>query len=219
MKTLGRPTPWLRWAGQGVATLTTLLGLVTLGWAHGGDPTLIHGCVQQGSSHVRIVGPFDVCRRTETAVDWPAGGAVGPAATPSGSLQVVDADGSPVGPVVSLQGLNAVVAFKAGGQIVALQLIGDQLLGYDAVWFGGAGCTGQAYVQSSESALRMTAIDNLGRVYVDDGSSVPAMVTIGSYAFPNDTNTCFPGGFPLLVVPAALVADLESTFTAPFRVE
>jgi len=38
--------------------------------AHGGVSGVIHGCVQQGSLQVRIVGPDDVCRDPETAVHW-----------------------------------------------------------------------------------------------------------------------------------------------------
>lgn len=39
--------------------------------ADGGDASLIHACVQQGSQQVRIIGPDESCRRTETPVHWP----------------------------------------------------------------------------------------------------------------------------------------------------
>lgn len=46
--------------------------------AHGGDPTLVHACVNKGSGEIKIVGPSASCKPHETAVDWPA------AATASG---------------------------------------------------------------------------------------------------------------------------------------
>jgi hypothetical protein len=205
----------LGWLAQGAGALGALLIPVTLAWAHGGDPNLIHSCVQQASRMTRIVEPNDVCGRAEIAVDWPA---VAPAPTTS-SLQVVDADGKVVGPVVSLSGLNPVVVFKVDGQVITLQLMGDRFFGYDAVWFAGTGCTGNTYVQPSSSALPMTGVDHLGRVYVDEGAGNPALVTIRSYGFPNETNACTAAGFQLFVVPATFVGDLNSYFTAPFRVE
>jgi hypothetical protein len=218
METLGRPTRrWLRKASQGAGALGIALGLVTLGWAHGGDPSLVHSCVQKSSGQTRLVQPDDVCRGTEVAVDWPASAApVGPAATPPAFLNVVDSNGHVVGPVISLNGLDAVVGVKVGGSVIVLQLIGQQLVGYDFAWFAGAGCTGQAYVQQSQATLPNTAVDAAGRVYVETRPASPALVVIGSYVF---GGACQPGGFSMFVVPASLVGDLNSIFTPPFHLE
>ena len=40
--------------------------------AHGGDPTLVHACVNKSSGEVKIVGPSASCKGHEIAVDWPA---------------------------------------------------------------------------------------------------------------------------------------------------
>ena len=45
--------------------------------AHGGDPSVIHACVQQSSQQVRIVGPNDPCRGPEIAVHWSIAGPQG----------------------------------------------------------------------------------------------------------------------------------------------
>ena len=46
--------------------------------AHGGDPALVHACVNKSSGEVKIVAPSAACKPHETAVDWasaaPAGG-------------------------------------------------------------------------------------------------------------------------------------------------
>jgi hypothetical protein len=48
-----------------------LAGLASAAHAHGGDPTLIHACVNKSSGEVKIVGPSGSCKTHETAVDWP----------------------------------------------------------------------------------------------------------------------------------------------------
>jgi hypothetical protein len=47
--------------------------------ADGGDPSLIHACVQKSSQQVRLVAPDGVCRQTETPVHWPGAAGVSPA--------------------------------------------------------------------------------------------------------------------------------------------
>src|SRR3989304_1370523 len=55
-----------------------LLGAPAMVRADGGNPSLIHACVNSNAL-ARIVGPNDACRRSETPVHW-AIGEVGPAA-------------------------------------------------------------------------------------------------------------------------------------------
>lgn len=49
--------------------------LVSASWvgAHGGDRDSVHGCVAKSSGYLRIVGPDDVCKQSETALDWTSG--------------------------------------------------------------------------------------------------------------------------------------------------
>ena len=59
--------------------MITLLAIMLVGgpiwaldpwvFAHGGDPNLIHGCVDD-DGEVSIVGPNDTCEEEETPLDW-----------------------------------------------------------------------------------------------------------------------------------------------------
>lgn len=53
-----------------------VLGMITrtLGWAHGGDDTLIHACVVPSSGTIRIIGSLDSCRPGQVPLDWSIGG-------------------------------------------------------------------------------------------------------------------------------------------------
>lgn len=61
----------------GVALLGAALTAVVS--AHGGDPALIHACVNNSSGALRIVGSNDACRQGERALDWNIMGPQGPA--------------------------------------------------------------------------------------------------------------------------------------------
>ena len=53
-------------------------------FAHGGDTSVIHGCVNKDTKFVRIVKATDTCKSNEVAVDWNSQGLAGPAG-PTGS--------------------------------------------------------------------------------------------------------------------------------------
>ena len=53
------------------ALVTTQIG------AHGGDPDLLHSCINNASGEVKIIGPNDACQKNWTAVDWSTSGAPG----------------------------------------------------------------------------------------------------------------------------------------------
>ena len=55
--------------------------------ADGGNPSVIHACVQKSADRVRIVGPNEECRASEMSVHWAITGPQGPAgpAGPAGS--------------------------------------------------------------------------------------------------------------------------------------
>jgi hypothetical protein len=79
--------------------------------AHGGDASRIHGCVDNRTGAIRIVGPLQNCTASkETALDWniagPAGpqgaqglqGVAGPAGLPGvGSPRVINGAGADIG--------------------------------------------------------------------------------------------------------------------------
>jgi hypothetical protein len=56
------------------ASCLSLAGAPSSTAAHGGDPSLIHACVNSSSGTIKIVGPDTTCKPHEQAVDW-AGGA------------------------------------------------------------------------------------------------------------------------------------------------
>jgi hypothetical protein len=58
-------------------------------YMHGGDPTLIHSCVNKSSGEIKIVGANATCKNNENALDWPA---TQPA--PSGGGAILDARGN-----------------------------------------------------------------------------------------------------------------------------
>lgn len=64
--------------------ITAFLSLGIVVYAHGGDVTLVHACVNNGNGLVRIVDPNDSCRDSENAVDWSIQGPAGPPG-PSGT--------------------------------------------------------------------------------------------------------------------------------------
>ena len=50
--------------------------------AHGGDSTKIHGCKNNISGVLRVVGENEDCRANETSIDWNIQGIPGPSGTP-----------------------------------------------------------------------------------------------------------------------------------------
>jgi len=59
---------YLLWLMVLVFPLGFLPGTTGLLYAHGGDANLIHACVNHGK--LRIVGPTEACKTSETALDW-----------------------------------------------------------------------------------------------------------------------------------------------------
>jgi hypothetical protein len=65
-----------------VKTVAVVLcvGLISIGaaFAHGGDTSRIHACVNKSSGRVRIVGAEETCRPSERPLDWNIVGPQGP---------------------------------------------------------------------------------------------------------------------------------------------
>ena len=74
----------------GIAALMIVMGGEA--FAHGGDPALIHSCVNNSDGTLRLVAPTATCKRNETPADWPA--SAGPATSP---WRVVDSQNQFVG--------------------------------------------------------------------------------------------------------------------------
>lgn len=83
------------WIFLGIMPLV-LAGPAPRVYAHGGNPALVHGCVNNVNKHARIVGANAACKSNETAQDWsitgPPGpiGPQGPAGSPDTADQVRD---------------------------------------------------------------------------------------------------------------------------------
>ena len=75
-----------RWLLLGSAFVLALAGITPAVYAHGGDATLIHSCVNKSSGEVKIVGANASCKANDTAVDWP--GISAPAPAGNGSIRV-----------------------------------------------------------------------------------------------------------------------------------
>lgn len=71
---------------HGAAAAAVGLMLLPLGVpvarADGGDPAVVHACLQKNGGAVRIVGPAEACRSSEVAIHWGLVGPVGPAGSP-----------------------------------------------------------------------------------------------------------------------------------------
>ena len=76
---------------------TVLLTGTCIAWAHGGDATLVHACIDNSTRIVRIVDPNDDCQRHETAQHWSIQGPAGPVG-PQGLQGVPGAHGAPGAP-------------------------------------------------------------------------------------------------------------------------
>ncbi len=59
------------WLFLGSAFVLALAVVTPAIYAHGGDPTLIHACVNKRSGEVKIVGANTSCKHNETALEWP----------------------------------------------------------------------------------------------------------------------------------------------------
>lgn len=184
--------------------------------ADGGDRSVIHACVKVQQGTTRIVGANDRCGPSETAVHWNITGPQEPA-DPAGAafLQVVDSQDKTVAPVVRVEFLNPIVAFKVGGLVFALKLIDDRLYGYGYPYFETGDCTGSPYIQRFPGMLPVTAVDQNYRVSVNTGLDL-VFIRVYSYA---THDTCVPVNFSLWVVPAISVLDLREQFTPPFRLQ
>lgn len=84
-----------RWLVPLAAALVVVFGTAVAS-GHGGDASLIHGCVHKTTGHARIVDADDACMNNEEAVDWSIQGPQGPPGLPG--PQGPQGPEGPVGP-------------------------------------------------------------------------------------------------------------------------
>src|SRR5690242_6469414 len=134
--------------------------------AHGGDPSLMHSCIKSDGT-LRIVGPSELCKSSETARDWsiagPAGpqgpqgqqgptGPQGPAGPGDPVRRLVDALGVDIGSVVRLNGsgliVDGLVAVHDDRNLVLTFGVGflDGTIAGGSIYFESTDCTGTPFI-------------------------------------------------------------------------
>src|SRR5919199_3005888 len=70
-----------QWGGVALGLLALFVALGGQVFAHGGDTSLVHGCIkinETSNANVIVVGPTDSCPEGYTAQDWQISGTPGP---------------------------------------------------------------------------------------------------------------------------------------------
>lgn len=151
---------------------------------------------------------------------------------------VVDVHGHKLGNVVNVNGPLAMVLVEAAGHLVSLNVTPNQLLGTGGpLFFTTNNCTGTPYVAAQPPAL--VAVSTLAApgnsVYVQTPNAIPQLITALSTlppAPPGVPPICLstvpppppppapppPAPPQVFAVPARRLVDLNTVFTAPFRI-
>jgi hypothetical protein len=114
--------------------------------------TVINACVNTTNGGVRIVSAGTACKNGEAPLQWGQGGG-------SNGLNVVDAAGVVVGPLVGTGGdeftyAQSVVAVTVNNTKVAVVASPEGFAGVlQYLWFSSTDCTGQAYVYPGWNAF------------------------------------------------------------------
>ena len=125
--------------------------------AHGGDPSLIHGCVSK-HGRLRIVGPSDTCKPHETALDWPKGAGGG------SGLVLKDANGTVIGPYDAV--LQTVFLSSPDGPVyVQVDSTGFQGVSSIAFYYTSTDCSGPGLMQAQGDLIRYPAGSLQGGLY------------------------------------------------------
>lgn len=101
-----------------LAMLFVVAGAALVG-AHGGDTSTVHGCVSKETKYVRVVGASEVCKSSESSIDWGLTGPAGPSG-PQGPA-------GPAGP----QGPPGPAGSGLGSRIILKDDIAGKLAGWD----------------------------------------------------------------------------------------
>ena len=214
------------WLGLGLA------GATPAAYAHGGNTSLIHGCVNKNNGTLRIIAATGTCTSKETLLDWniagpagPAGatGATGPAGPPSPPvLAVYDVNNTFVGDVVGMSGTSTdgaqrpYVAMKVGDVAFVLEVFRLRFFGNQrSVMFSAAGCSGSPYLSDNEEPLPYVVV--VGNIaYVADSGAAVTNTFLASTR--NDDGSCIASPLGSMAVLPALQVDL-SVYSPPFIVK
>ena len=167
------------WLFLGLVFVLALAGFTPAVYAHGGDSTLVHACVNKSSGEVKIVGVNASCKNNETAVDWPRTSA----ALGQGSI-MVHGVGAGVGPPL---GQPAVVFVGFGGGVNEYRLPRNGTIqnmrilvtenSYDGVAIVTLMVNGTATLLTATIPAGSTAdIDVAGSVGVVDGDRISVVL-------------------------------------------
>lgn len=174
--------------------------------AHGGDASLVHGCVNKNSGRARIVGANDECLPSESAVHWSGGGA----SSSQTFFEVYDAMGAMVGPVVGLNGLDPMVGFKVGEARFVLFMAQGFLAGSQPVYFQTPDCSPPGYLGPGWATLPSAGLGPVGQtlmrqIYIEDPTAQSVTFRPASAAI---AGWCFQWGGSVTAAPALPVLQI-----------
>jgi hypothetical protein len=164
------------WLALGIGVVLALTGVTPAVYAHGGDPTLIHACVNNSSGEVKIVDANASCKHNETALDWPGNSA----ALGGGSIMVHGGSfgacpGCPTNLIIRTGGGAAEYRLPWDGTIqnTRIRIISNSYNGRAVVTLF---VNGNPSVSTTIPAGSTTDIDVPGTVDVFDGDRVSVII-------------------------------------------
>jgi hypothetical protein len=142
----------------------------------------------------------------------------------SSSPGVFDASGKKIGDVVGVQDSIPWVGLAAAGQVFALQVSPNQLLG-GFLWYSGSNCSGSMYISYFAAFVNGPNVLSVAAVHEPDGvvyaaaAGAPQQVTMVRSVLLHD-GSCYDYGssFNQNLVPAAPVMTMYADFKRPFSV-
>ena len=227
----------------GLAALVVLanLGMPTVVFAHGGDATLIHACVNNKNKIPRIVDANVVCASNETPRHWAEA-----SRTVSGESRITDAETKNLDQDTAIAALqagsgagNAIIVKDSQGQVVGrfmsysdygpplvYRLFGDRLLAMVITgsqflstgvpyYYTTPDCSGTAYMLVGGLTEYVYTTDGVTGYYA--GSPVQQ---IAIQSFGGISQTC-QGPYPASILDVALpvLVDLSTLVTFPLHIE
>jgi len=191
----------------GIAALMIVMGGEA--FAHGGDPALIHSCVNNSDGTLRLVAPTATCKRNETPADWPA--SAGPATSP---WRVVDSQNQFVGfPVFG----GSQVAREVGGVWLLLRATPDGFnwANLGVVLFTTSDCSGTPYLNAVQGFTRVVSGLDADHLMYPDGTPPQSRLISSSWG----AGSCHSGLPISLLTQGAVPFDASSLsgLVPPFR--
>jgi hypothetical protein len=151
------------------------------------------------------------------------GGSLGLVPALAQPLEIVDANGSKIGSdVIGADEAGFVrVAFNLDGRVFTLLVTQNDVVSDLRLIFASSDCTGNPFLlDTSPSLVTPTAVVPPGNtVYLPVLNSSSQSITVGSLMSSDGTCEAIPEPFELPVFPAQGIADLNTQFIPPFRVQ